>query len=89
MERTNDENIHERIQHLLCLRTCVQMEHLRRCNLNPMSICAEPNGFLHEQLENQNRFGELLSGACEGSLGKQLDKSLSAIHVAEHILTKN
>ena len=27
MERTHEENIHKRIDHVLCAKTCVQMEH--------------------------------------------------------------
>ena len=40
-------------------RTCVQME----CSDGAIRIewiCAENNGFLHKQLENQNSLGQLL-----------------------------
>ena len=46
------------------------------------------NGFLNEQLENQDSLGELICRACDGSLGKKLDESRSAEYVVEHTPTK-
>ena len=59
MERTYDEEIHKRINHLLRERTCVQME----CSEDAIRIewiCSENIGSLPRQLENQNSLGELL-----------------------------
>ena len=59
MERTFEEEIHIRINHLLRERTCVQME----CSEDAIRIewtCSENNGLLHKQLEKENSFGELL-----------------------------
>ena len=38
MERTHDEEIHKRINHLLRDRTCVQMELFRRCDQNRVNM---------------------------------------------------
>ena len=59
MERTYDEEIHKRIDHLLRERICMQME----CSEDAIRIewvCSEYNRFLHKQSENQNIFGELV-----------------------------
>ena len=73
MEGTYDEEIHERINHLLCERTCVQMEHSQDA-VRIKRIRAQKSS-LHKQFENQNGFGELCCGACTSSLAEKLDES--------------
>ena len=59
MERTYDEEVHKRINHLLRKRTCMQMECSEDAN-RIERICSENNWFLHQELENENSLGELL-----------------------------
>ena len=87
VERTFDEEIHKRINHLLRIRMCVQMERSEDA-IRIECVCSEDDGFLHKQLENQNSVGELLWRACTGSLGEKLDEPWNADYVVEHIPSK-
>ena len=59
MERTYDEEVHKRINHLLRERTCVQMECSEDA-IRTECICSDNNSFLHKQLDNQNSLEEPL-----------------------------
>ena len=70
MERTYDEEIHKRINHLLRERTCVQME----CSEDAIRIewiCSEINASLHKQLENPNSLEELHLKSMHRKFGRE------------------
>ena len=59
MERTHDEEIHKRTDHVLRTRTCLQME-CQEDAIRIKCIRAQSNRLLHKPLENHNSLGELL-----------------------------
>ena len=55
----------------------------RRCNQNPMSLCAKTKSFLNSW---RIKIGlERIWRACKGSLGEKLDESWDADYVVEHV----
>ena len=74
VDRTYDEEIRKRINHLLRKRNCVQMERSESAIRVGWKM-SENNGFLHKELENQNKFGEILWRARQRSLGRKPDES--------------
>ena len=71
MERTYDEEIHKRINHLLGERTCLQVECSEDA-IRIVRIYSGNNGFLHKQLENKNSFGELFLKSMHRKFGREI-----------------